>query len=551
MEQDSAGRRLEIVLLGLNLAVVIFLIVALVIAPIAIDQIHMDDTVFLANLGWRGVNGYRPVIDYPHFYGGLAEWFVTTAFRLFGVSYKVINYAFVMLFAAAASLGWLLCWKRLRAVELSLLAAIAASLILSLNPLEAYQNFTPGHSFVYNHVAIVLMLGLTVFACLELDDRRSEMISALAAGGVLYVLVLLKTPFGTFGLAVLLACLIQNRWRSAGLVVAGAVIVMLLLDPTMAKASGSLKLLLTSTAASDAGGVDGRIRVAWLMILTQTVPIAIVFVLAVVLWRRSRTESLLLLASLLICGAGYGAAMLSTGGSPQHKLLPFLALAALLMARRLAEARTANTSRVDAVLIGAVPIILAYLLVLPALATSAIALSRSFERREAVLVEQGPLATYAVFEPSEPYSAGPVAERLAEASSNTRRRIARRQTSERDEFVMFADGATLLHALGNAADFGIVSNGRMFDFTAPLGAKVVKSYPVWPTMQSPELISRSPLEADVDMVMMLDEIPQLELVSAALRTRMGQDFRPCRRSAFWTLFVRNSVTNVSCGLGNR
>lgn len=530
----------------LNLAVVFFLVVALLIAPIAVDQINMDDIVLLANVGWRGVNGYAPVIDYPHFYGGFAEFFVIAAFRMFGVSYKTIDYAFVMLFTVSALIIWFLCWKRLRKVEISLLTAIAAALTLSLNPLEAYQNFTPGHSFVYNHVGIVLMLALAVFACRALKDRRLELVSALVAGGVLYALVLLKTTFGTFGLSLILACLLQRRWGSAGLVLVGATVVMLLLDPAMERALGSLKVLLTSTAAADAGGLNGRMFIASLMMQTQAVPIAILLILTIVLWRRQRSDSLQLIASLLICGAGYSAAMLSTGGSPQHKLLPFLIVAALLLCKELTRAGAANTSRARDAAFNAIPTILAYLLILPAVATSAIALSQSFKHPIASLVEQGPLARYVVFDPVKPDRAGPASERLAAATAITLRRVAVGEISGREEYVMLADGMALLRKVNNVSAFGIVSNGRMFDFSAPLKARAVKSYPVWPTAASRELMTREPLEADVDMVMMLEDIPQLDLVSGALRARMGQDFRPCLRSAFWTLFVRRGITNTSC-----
>ena len=548
MSVESGDHRQGLVaksLLLLNLSVAFLLAAALLIAPVAVDQIHMDDTVLLANVAWRGVNGYAPVIDYPHFYGGFAESFVTASFMVFGVSYKAIDYAFVTLFLVTASLVWLLCWNRLRIVETSLLTALGAAIILSLDPLEAFQHFRPGHSFVYNHVGIVLMLALTVFACRTVESRRAELASALAAGGAIHTLVLLKTTFGLFSLSLVLACLVQKRWLAAGLVMVGGAVTMLVLDPTMERALGSLGLLLTSEAAAQAGGFEGRLLMASLMLKTQALPIAIVLILTAVLWRRTRRKSLPLIASLLVCGAGYSAAMLTTGGNPEHKLLPFLVVAALLLCKALTEAAPADAS-VRPWLISAVPIILAYSLILPSVATFAIAISQSLEQRDASLVEHGPLARYVVFDPAESHSAVARSERLTAATANTLQHIRSGKVSDRDEYVMLADGMKLLRQVDNVSGFGIISNGRMFDFTAPLQSKVVASYPVWPTLASPELMVDKPLEADVDMVMVLDEIPELGLVSGALRARMGGDFRPCRRSAFWTLFVRRSVTNASC-----
>jgi hypothetical protein len=91
----------------------------------------------------------------------------------------------------------------------------------------------------------------------------------------------------------------------------------------------------------------------------------------------------------------------------------------------------------------------------------------------------------------------------------------------------------------------------MFDFTAPLRSKIVPSYPVWPTLASPELMTAAPLARDVDLVMMLDEMESLDLVSGALKARMGQDFRPCRRSAFWTLYARRGLPDSLCGASRR
>ncbi len=535
----------------LHLSIILLLIVALLISPIAVDQVHMDDTVLLANVGWRGVNGHEPVIDYPHFYGGFVEFFVTASFNVFGVSYKVINYAFVILFGITALLMWPLCWKRLALVETALLGALTAALILSLEPLEGYQRFEAGHSFVYNHVGVALMLALTVFACIELRDRRAELVSAAAAGVVLYALVLVKATFGIIGAPVVLACLLQRRWASAGLVVAGATVAMIMLDPGMTRVLGSLRSLLGSDAAAQSGGVEGRLSIASLMLQMQAVPLAIVSILTFILLRRKKSSSAPLVGALFLCGLGYSAAMLATGGSPQLKLLPYLTVAALLLGKALQdETVDVQASRVDRLAIRSVPVFLAYFLILPATVTSGVAFSRAVRLSDASLVSEGPLSQYVVFDTAGANSevkSGTASERLKTATANSLRKIQSGKVTDRDEYVVFADGIALLRQLQDIRSYGIVSNGRMFDFTAPLQSKVVLSYPVWPTVTSPELTIDKPLEADVDLVMILNDIPVLELVSAGLKVRMDQEFRPCGRSVFWTLFARHTLPDEICG----
>lgn len=522
----------------------------LIISPVAIDYVHMDDTVLLANVGWRGIIGYEPVIDYPHFYGGFTESFVTLSFALFGASYKSIDYAFVMLFGVSALFAFILCWRRITAVEIGLVTVLSAGLIMSLDPIEGFEHFDIGHSYVYNHVGVVLMLALTVFACIKIEDHRTERLSAAAAGIIFYALMLVKATFGLIGISVIVACLLQKRWISAGLLLAGATVAMLALDPAMARVLGSAQSLITSDAAAQAGGFEGRLFIASMMVGMQAVPLAIVLILSFVLMRRRKWSSLPLIGSLFVCGLGYSAAMLATGGNPQLKLLPFFIVASLILSKALtdegpyADARQTNRS-----VIRLIPVAFCYSLVLPAFATSAVGLFEALDHKDASLVENGPLSRYVVLDKAEDdtrQDVRPRKARLASATVDSLRRIRAGEVTERDEYVMFADGINLLRQVPDVASYGIISNGRMFDFTASLQSKIVVSYPVWPMASSPDFATRKPLGPDVDLVMMLDEVPALELVSDPLRSRMREEFRPCRRSAFWTLFVRRGVKVNLC-----
>lgn len=538
------------VLLIIHSVTILFFVAAVTVAPVIVDRIHVDDTVLLANIAWRGVNGLAPAIDYPHFYGGFTESFVTASFGMFGVAYKSIDYAFVLLFGFTALIGCALCGRRLSLTEFGLLIALGAALILSLSPLEVSSVFQVAHSFVYNHVGVVLMLALTVFSCIGLEDRRTERISSFIAGVALYILILVKTTFGLIGPSIILACLLQRRWASAGLVCVGAAAAMLAIDPGMHRAWGSLEILMASDAAGQAGGYEGRIREALLMLQSQAVPVVICLLLSVYLLRHRKSGGLSMIGSLLICGLGYGAAMLATGGSPEQKLLPFLIVASLLLSRTLIGAGVHEGGRYRSLLIRSVPVVLGYALILPAAATAGFGFLQAIGNADDPLVTEGPLSRYVVFDPAavdKGEQGLPAEGRLAAATSDSLGRVWAGEVTDRDEYVMLADGVELLRRFPNASSYGIISNGRMFDFTAPLESKIVPSFPVWPTSASVEMMKKERFEPDVDLVMILDEVPELELVTGALRARMGQEFRPCRRSAFWTLYVRRSVPMASCG----
>ena len=534
----------------LNTIVVMFFIGVLLFVPQIVDDIHMEDTVLLGNIAWRGLNGYFPVIDYPHFYGGITELAITVAFYLFGTSYKSIDYGFILLFFFACLATWTLCWKRLSYNYITLLTALAAALLISLDPLEVVQVFHIGHSFSYNHLAVVLMLSLIVFACSAHDESQREFITAFLAGVILYVLILIKTTFGLIGPSIIFVCLLQRRWTSALLIMAGVTTAMLFLDPGMPRALGSLSFLLKSDAAAEAGGFWGALKVTLQMLRGQVVPIGVTLILAMTLWRRQRSNAVSLIVSIAVCGLGYGLCMLTTGGSPEKKLLPFVVVASSLLVSALARADPQKREVLKYLKLATfTPVLFAYLLIVPAMASSLQLVLHADKNKDARLVEEGPLSDYVVIDPEDTNHKTrfmSVASRLSDARLHSLDRVRTGALVERDKYVMFADGIEMLQGIPHISGYGIISNGRMFDFTMPLKSKVVLSYPVWPTLSSVKRTRNSPLESDVDMVMISDEVPALRLVTDPLRARMGQDFQQCRRSAYWTLFARRTLPKDAC-----
>ena len=210
-------------------------ILSLALQPILISNIDLDDTMLLANLGWRGINGQRPVLDFPHLYSGVAAQYVSWAFYLFDVSFRAINFALLMMFASSFTILGILCFRRLSFTRFSILGVLSAALTISLVPLEVGRIAVPtiGHSFSYNHFAIVIMMALTVFALIKVKERNTEYVCAVFAGFAVAVLILLKPTFSVFGLAVLLACMSQSRWISSVLILFGTMLSMTILDPGM------------------------------------------------------------------------------------------------------------------------------------------------------------------------------------------------------------------------------------------------------------------------------------------------------------------------------
>lgn len=547
-------------LVAFNFAATILFLGGLLLHPVILDSIHFDDTAFLAHLGWRGVNGFFPIDDYPHFYGGMTARFVTWAFEIFGVDFRAINYAFAMVFGAAVSVLLLLGWGRVSAAGLSLLTVLAAALILSLAPIELGRIGAPrsAHSYVYNHAGLVLMMGLTLFSIVEVTSKRLEIVSALAAGVSIYGLILLKTTFGIFAPFAVIALLSQRRWLSSALVSAGAVLGMVLMDPGMARALGSLEVLLNSAAAATVSNPFFFVYVNVLIVYKQALGVFVVGILYLAYHGRFGRPALQFGFCALLCIAGYFAALTTMGGRPEYKLLPILVVLALVMAEALlrspAPERGAGTAREGRpapknLLIAAIPLALAYSLVLPAAMSASAALKHAIDSRGAALIPGGPAASYVVLGRAvggAPDLARSVAITIAAIDDMHASEATSIYFDDSMEYVMFADGFALLRQIPGVERYGIISSGRMFDFTAPLQSRPVLSFPVWPTANLEYFTGGAPLGDDVDLVMISRDVPVLGLVRDQLLRKMADDFKPCRKSPLWTLYARKGLPNLPC-----
>lgn len=538
----TAGRLFPV----LNLSITAAFIGLLLIQPILIDTGHMDDTVLLANLGWRGVNGLEPVLDFPHFYGGVTSKFVTWAFQIFGASYFSIQYAFVMMFIAASSVIWILGYQRIPISYLTLLTALAGTLILSLVPIETgrYEEPITRHSFVYNHAAIVLMMALSLFALLKAKPGPLEDGRAVFAGVTIYVLILLKPTFGVFGACVVLACLVQARWRCSLLIALGVGLGVWFLDPGMERALGSLSYLLGS-AAAESTGIDFFVSEAVDLYVDHAVALGLLGGVLVLL----RVATVRMILPMLILFAGYYAAILTTGGSTDLKILPFLIVIALICAVLSTKYNLADTylpnSPKKRKLVTALPFVMAYFLIVPAVMSATASSVMAFAHKDASLIKAGPARDYVVADENSFFNTTVSETALSDIIFGILNGTPSVR-SERDEYAMFADGIALLQEKPDFAQYGIISNGRMFDFTMPLGAPPVASFPVWPTTNLDYFTEPSPLSEDVDVVMISVDIPRLGLTNDALIRKMGAEFRLCRRSRIWSLYLRREHPEALC-----
>ncbi|MFV0359658.1 hypothetical protein [Tropicimonas sp.] len=490
------------------------------VAGIAFDSDHMGDTLFILGAGWRVHEGLRPALDFGHFYGGTVACGLAATMRLFGATVFAFDYFLLAVFALLSALGVVMLRGRLSAPGLAATILIVATLLFTRYPLEVSQSVTrlvSTHSFLYNRLALAMLLISGLFAALSSPQRGREVLGGLLAGGLVVATVLAKPTFIVLAPAVLVALLVQARWLAAAGLIAGAALAAGLFDPGGARWLASMDYAMAHVGDRDDAGLRPLLRKAVQIPLAQ--PVVLTFALAAmgyVLWRKPR-EMGAVLAALIVAAAGVGmAATMGGGGSLGQLAVPIGCMLALAMAELARRAGRAHAGCLQAV-----ALLLVAAFALPHLANLLGVTAEGISRRGQVLVHTGPFTGYLSL-PGD--TAG---------------------TGRATQYEMFADGIDTLTAIEGAAERGIVSDsGVTFEFA--LGAPPVAGYPLWQRPEAPELAPGRPLPDDIDLVLLGRAPNGTPEIAGPLRAKMGDAFRLCARSAYWDVFARQSTAPATC-----
>lgn len=527
-----------------NFTLVLYFILALALQPIAIGNIDLDDTILLANIGWRVINGLKPVIDFPHLYGGVVAEFVSLSFYIFGVSFRAINFALIIMFGVSITVLGFLSVSRISLARFSLLAVLSAALMLSLVPIEVGRIAVPtiGQSFSYNHFAVILMMALTVYTLVRVDNINLEIASSIVAGIIIVLLTLVKPTFSVFGLAVIAACLVQSRWLSVGIIILSIVIGTIVLDPGLQRILGSWDFLLNSDVGQRAT-IFYFLKKSMSLIVQQLLSIIIVAALIYM----SRSSFLHCKLPIFILACGYGAATLTMNAVPDLMLMPFLVTIGFLIIEA-TNSSELNEINIFTKLKLSFPIAMAYTFIFPALISAGVALGLSIVNKKSSLFPNLALSDYVVISPLSSLDA--FRSKTSETALEDRvQEIIQGKLSpnlERYEYVMLADGLKLLSGIPSLKKYGIVSSGRMFDFSMAYQSKPVANYPSWPTPDLPYFKNNKLLPKEISAVMLtkIETVPGL--LNNELTIMMGADFKRCDESEIWVLFLRNKLQSELC-----
>lgn len=544
---DFLQKIAAVVLVGFGVVLILGALASFCLVPLVYDTIHLQDTLFFAELGWRVLNGAVPTVDFNHFYGGVVAQYVAWAFAWFGVTVKSVDYAFVMMAATAMGLAVLVSLRRLTILSFVALSTIVVASCLARVPFEeltAIQRPTSGHSFVYNRFASALAVILAVFALIPVPVRGLDALAGIACGVAAYLIVLIKPTFVPFLPAFLLALILLKRWVALGAVAIGLLLSVVLIDPIGARVLAAFDYAVASAGI--------RVSTGDLMLKTVAVflvqPMSLLFVLlALIVTARiggRRSIAFVIAAFGLTVGFAGMTATMGWRGSIGQQALPFLSGICIVFfewARRQAPAKSGPVGFLH---LTSLCVVMSFSL--PQLGQSVLGGLVGNLRQPLLLLQGTPLETYLAW--SDEFvtlSGGQIRAPMAlddQVASAKAHLEAGKKINVGVEYAMIADGVRLLQQVPNIQSMGLGGDYGVFSFAMQTDS--VLGYPVWVATNSPELAPGLPLPEGLD-VMMIRRVNANEM-SFQLLEKMENIFVPCASSTLWTMYLRTGLDTGFC-----
>lgn len=523
-------------------AITIVQAVALLAMPVIYDTMHLGDTLFLLNEGRRVLLGLAPGVDFQSFYGGLAPWFLSLSFRIFGLEVRALDLVVLLHLAVVLPLALIVLRRRAGPFVTLAMMALLATCLLTRAPLEEHAALiqpVSAHSFSYNRLGLALSLIALLFVLLPArPDRNEELLGGAASGAALGMALLCKWSFAVMPPFVLLALALQRRWTACLSLLAATGLCWFVLDPFGRQFLGTLAYMQAAAAAADGlGGLSGLIFKSVNTILSH-VPVLLAMGVGIVVAARALhpRERIGWLAAAVLMVAAFGAACLVMGpfGLIGHQILP-VAAAILLICFERARQRADAGAPVQKVL----ALIVLFAFLLPHLANTMAVTATGFAKRDEVLIAEGPMTGYL-----QRYDAADAAEDAQAVIAQAAGRVATNKDVARPlEYPVFVDGLSALGRLGDLSRHGVIADG-LFNYEFAVGSAPVLDYPLWPRPSSPELQKATGIPAGADIVMILRH--DAGALGSVLRERMGTAFAPCLQTGIWDVFARTGANIEGC-----
>ncbi len=481
-----------------------------------LDTANLIDTMFVLGSAWRSNQGLTPAADFGYFYGGHLEDGMALAMDVFGHTAFVFEYFAFFVALALNVVFYILFRSRMSLSGLGVLILTTTVLLLTRQPLE-YLPVSTGpvstHSFLYNRFGLAAFVGAGMFVALPSRRGRAEVIGGALIGSVVALALLIKPTFAILLVGTFIGLLIQSRKHAIIGLLSGVVATVLVCDPDLARWRGAI-----AYSAAQVGEERGA-QLGYLVMRAIRIPLAqplamILSIGAIAYVSQAKASRRALFSVIIVALAGLGMTV-TMGGAPGQLALPIAILLAL------AAAEWAHATGLDfrTPLKGiALAIPVSFAVLHGVNLAGATLLGR--QKADLSLIKTGPYERYVGVQ-SQNSGAG----RLT-------------------HYEMFADGIAELNRIGDPRGWGIVADmGITFEYAVL--AKPVAGYPLWQRKTAPEFAPGRPLPPGVDVVMIGRKAHAASLRDV-LTAKMASDFRACRTSEYWDIFVRKTLGGVTC-----
>ena len=484
-------------------------------AGLVYDTDHFADTFFIFGAAWRILEGFRPVIDFGHFYGGFISETLSWTMSIFGVNASVFYLHSFFLGSILIACAFLFSRTHVSPIGVSAVALVILTLLMTRYPLELNAPITQvvsTHSYFYNRFAQAAMFTVSLFVFFKGGLDRRDFIGGVVAGFLVGAVCLTKSTFVVVLPGLILALLIARRWFATGGAFLGLGLFVLVFDPSLQRFFGSLEYAFAHVGESNS--VMGLIRKSVQIPLYQIVPLCATLFALLYCFREAALR-IPIISALIFAGSVVGmTATMGGNGSIGQLAVPTL-IAICIGCMELARKQFGENERV----IQSIALILVLAFALPHIANMAGAAAEGYARKSERLIEDGPYNRYL----SAPIGSG-------EQSGPT-------------QYERLADGIDALQALGDPSQWGIVADSGI-TFEHPLLARPVVGYPLWQRDTAPELAPDRALSDDIDIVLLGRATESA--VGTILRSKMTDMFAICVISDHWEIYAHQRLGLMGC-----
>lgn len=504
------------------------IILQFVFIPFSYNSLHIEDTFLLAESAWRVFNGGIPGVDFEHYFGGISSSLIAQSFKIWGVSIKSIDYAFLIQYLIVIVMLYIATYKRVSLISGITVFFVLTGVMLTRIPYEEYSSLIvieSAHSFSYNRFGMALMFVMMIFALFTTHTKKIDYFVAVIMGGAAFLLIFTKTTFFIFFIGFILVLLIKKRGIELLLVS------ILLIALSLAYSMPVERLWNTFNYAKIANNVDGAywwllmkpLRIFW----SQAWAFMIVISSIIYLYLNITKELISVLISVVIFFIVMMMVAMTMGaeGMTGHHVLPMLAVIMICLFeidKRINNSESLIFKTLIAVMV--IPIISLHI------ALSTLANLKGLHNKDAVYFSKGPLKGYLASGSRATFDTTKInmvdnAARYLEMGGVVN--IDTHYAGLADAYNYFSQIESTNLRLGSDSPLG---------FSFSMMTEPVMDYLIWP--REGALLEKQYDAIPIDIDVMLMSLYPGSNVSAILLPLVNQDFQLCNKTKLWNVYVR-------------